>query len=297
MEVTAVLGHFTDPQFRYNIEPSYAIFLLDMSASASIQPGQRHLRELLHRQEKKRGFLIAFEGPDGSGKTTQRKLFKTWLRSVGHEVVTFKWNESPIIKPILRARKMARSLSAEEYCLLSAAGFRQQLEQEILPALWDGKTVVADRYLYTALARDSARGLELGWIINAYVPLFWPDVVFYFEIDADLASQRVSASRKPRFYEAGQDVTNIADPIRSHRKFVGRMIQEYEALAKIFQFLKVDGRQSIYEQHREIRKLFMVGHRRPWAEWNKEAVLAWLASKENIYSGESAQGNHEAKEE
>jgi len=179
--------------------------------------------------------------------------------------------------------------------VLSAAGFRQQLEQEILPALWDGKTVVADRYLFTAFARDAVRGLDLGWIMNAYVPLFWPDIVFYFEIDADLASQRVSASRKPKYYEAGQDVTNIADPIRSHRKFVARMIQEYEALAKIFQFLKVDGRQSIYEQHREIRKLFMVGHRREWAEWNTEAVLAWLGSKENTQSAEIAQGSLETQ--
>src|SRR5262245_32729284 len=86
------------------------------------------LRELLQGQEKKRGFLIAFEGPDGAGKTTQRKLFKTWLRSVGHEVVTYRWNSSPLIEPVLKARKQARSLSPGEYCLLSAAAFRHQLE-------------------------------------------------------------------------------------------------------------------------------------------------------------------------
>ncbi|HTS64492.1 MAG TPA: dTMP kinase [Candidatus Acidoferrales bacterium] len=264
-----------------------------MTAGVLTQADPRHLRTLLQAQEKKRGFLIAFEGPDGSGKTTQRKLFKTWLRSVGHEVVTFKWNESPVVKPLLRARKLAHSLSPEEYCVLSAAGFRQQLEQEILPALWDGKTVLADRYLFTAFARDAARGLELGWIMNAYLPLFWPDMVFYFEIDAALSSQRVSASRKPKYYEAGQDITNISDPIRSHRAFVARMIQEYDALAKIFQFLKVDGRQSIYEQHREIRKLFMLSHRRRWAEWNTDAVLTWLSSKDEIASVQSAPTSQE----
>ena len=78
------------------------------------------IRELLQRQERKRGFLVAFEGPDGAGKTTQRKLFKTWLRSVGHEVVTYRWNSSPLIEPVLKARKLARSLSPEEYCILSA---------------------------------------------------------------------------------------------------------------------------------------------------------------------------------
>jgi dTMP kinase len=253
-----------------------------MSPMARKPTDKLRLNELLQRQEKKRGFLVAFEGPDGSGKTTQRKLFKTWLRSVGHEVVTYKWNTSPLVNPILKARKLARSLSPEEYCVLSAAAFRHQLESQVMPALWEGKMVVADRFLFTALARDTARGLDLNWVMNAYVPLFWPDMVFYFELSADLSAQRVSAKRKPSFYESGQDVTNIADPQKSYRQFVGRVIQEYEALAKIFQFLKVDARQSIYEQHRAIRQMFMVGQRRPWAEWNTEALLSWLDSAPKV---------------
>ena len=242
---------------------------------------ERRLRELLRRQEKKRGFLVAFEGPDGSGKTTQRKLFKTWLRSVGHEVVTYKWNSSPLIEPILKARKQAHSLSPEEYCILSAAAFRHQLETEVLPALWEGKMVVADRFLFTALARDTARGLDLHWVMNAYLPLFWPDLVVYFELPRDLSTERLLSKKQPSYYEAGQDVTNIANPEKSHREFVGRVIQEYEALAKIFQFLKVDARLKIYEQHRQIRQMFMVGHRRNWAEWNQDAVLAWLRGRVN----------------
>ena len=251
-----------------------------MSVTIGDKADQKRFRDLLERQEKKRGYLIAFEGPDGSGKTTQRKLFKTWLRSVGHEVVTFKWNTSPVVNPILKARKLAHSLSPEEYCLLSAAAFRQQLEAQILPALWEGKMVVADRFLFTALARDTARGLDLTWVLNAYLPLFWPDIVFYFEVSPDLSAERVSVKRKPSYYESGQDVTNIADPFKSHRAFVGRVIKEYEALAKIFQFLKVDGRQSIYEQHRAIRQIFMLGHSRRWAEWNTEAVLEWMDNKD-----------------
>ena len=249
-----------------------------MSITQLDTTADRKIRELLRRQEKKRGFLIAFEGPDGSGKSTQRKLFKAWMRSVGHDVVTYRWNSSPVISPILTARKLAHSLSPEEYCLLSAAAFRHQLHTEILPALWSGKVVVADRFLYTALARDTARGLDLNWVMNAYLPLFWPDQVFYFALPAEVSSQRISSNKKPSFYEAGQDVTNIADPVASHRQFVGRVIQEYEALSKIFQFLRVDARQSIYEQHREIRQIFMQGDRRLWADWNMEAVVSWLNS-------------------
>ena len=248
----------------------------------------RRLRDLLRRQDKNRGFLVAFEGPDASGKTTQRKLFKAWMRSVGHEVVTYKWNSSPLISPILKARKLAHSLSPEEYCLLSAAAFRHQLNTEILPALWAGKVVVADQFLYTALARDVARGLDLHWVLNAYLPLFWPDQVFYFALTAEIAAQRARADKKPGFYASGQDVTNIADPVKSHTQFLGRVIQEYEALSKIFQFLKVDARQSIYEQHREIRQMFMAAHRRPsWAEWNTEAVLAWLSTRTGAPNGET----------
>jgi len=266
-----------------------------MSTTLHSHKEEGQLRELLRRQEKKRGFLVAFEGPDGSGKTTQRKLFRTWLRSIGHEVVTYRWNSSPMIEPILKARKLAHSLSPEEYCILSAAAFRHQLETEVLPALWEGKMVVADRFLFTALARDTARGLELGWVMNAYLPLFWPDMVFYFALPAELSSQRILANKKPSYYEAGQDVTNIADPLKSHREFVGRVIQEYEALSKIFQFLKVDARQSIYEQHRTIRQMFMQGHRRPWAEWNTEAVLSWLDSRARIPNVEIGEEKRQVK--
>jgi dTMP kinase len=265
--------------------------------SARLDPAEdRRLRELLHRQEKNRGFLVAFEGPDGSGKTTQRKLFKAWMRSVGHDVVTYKWNTSPLISPILKARKLAHSLSPEEYCILSAAAFRHQLDTEILPALWAGKVVVADQFLYTALARDTARGLDLDWVMNAYVPLFWPDHVFYFALPAEIATQRIRPDRKPGFYGSGQDVTNIADPAKSHLQFLGRVVQEYEALSRIFQFMKVDARQTIYEQHRAIRQLFMTAERRPWAEWNTGAVLAWLSIRAGAPNGETRKEERQERE-
>ena len=91
----------------------------------------------------------------------------------------------------------------------------------------------AAAFLFTALARDTARGLDLSWVMNTYVPLFWPDLVLYFALPAEVSSQRINARKKPSYYEAGQDVTNISDAAKSHQKFVGRVIDEYEALAKI----------------------------------------------------------------
>ncbi len=239
----------------------------------------RRLRELLHRQEEKRGFLVAFEGPDGSGKTTQRKLFKNWLKNEGCEVVTTKWNSSPLISPLIKARKAARSFTPEEFCLLHAADFRHRLENVVLPALWQGKIVVADRYLFTALARDAARGLELSWLLNVFHPLVWPDLVFYFSVSPETSARRIASTRAPKYYEAGQDVTKIADPFESYRQFISRVIHEYEQLAVIFEFVTVDAEQSIYDQHRLIRELFEQRRRRPWAEWNLEAILDWLGRR------------------
>jgi dTMP kinase len=234
------------------------------------------VRDRIRSRDGKRGLLIAFEGPDGSGKTTQRKLFKSWLKSEGHDVVTTKWNSSPLVKPLVKARKAARSLSPVEFCLLHAADYRHRLETEILPALWDGRTVIADRFLFTALARDAARGLDLDWLLHVYSPLFWPDLVFYFSVSPETSGSRITAGRSPSYYEAGQDVTAIEDPLESYRHFIERVIREYEALALIFRFVTVDAERSIQDQHERIRELYASGNRISWIERNEEALADWL---------------------
>jgi dTMP kinase len=236
----------------------------------------KQLCERIQARGKDRGLLVAFEGPDGSGKTTQRKLFKEWLAGEGYNVVTTKWNSSRLIKPIIKARKNLRSINREEFCLLHAADFRHRLETTILPALVEGKTVVADRYLFTALARDCARGLELDWLLHIYSPLYWPDIVFYFSVSAETSGKRIAATRTPKYYEAGQDVTNIDDPFKSYEKFISRVIQEYEALAVIFNFITIDAEAPIYDQHLIIRRLFQKSREREWPRWNEEAIEDWV---------------------
>ena len=220
----------------------------------------KRLCEEIQKKGKDRGLLIAFEGPDGSGKTTQRKLFKEWLAGEGYQVTT---------------TKNMRSINPEEFCLLHAADFRHRLENEIVPALIKGKMVVADRFLFTALARDAARGLPLDWLLHIYSPLYWPDIVFYFSVSPETSGKRIAATRTPKYYEAGQDVTNISDPFESYRQFIGRVIQEYEALAVIFKFIPIDAEAPIYDQHLQIRQLFQESRQRPWLEWNEEAIMDW----------------------
>jgi dTMP kinase len=251
-----------------------------------MSPSRSSLRTLAGRARahfcdtsQRRGLLVAFEGADGSGKTTQRKLFKTWLKAEGYNVVTTKWNSSDLVKPLIKIRKSIRVLSPEEFSLLHAADFRHRVEHVVLPALWAGKVVIADRFLFTGLARDVARGLDLDWVLKLYQPLLWPDLVFYFAISTGTSSQRVSAVRTPSFYEAGQDVTELEDATASYERFITRVIREYESLAVIFNFVTVDAERSIGEQHHEIRRLFSDGTARPWSEWNLDAVVEWLRQR------------------
>src|SRR3954471_7826318 len=102
------------------------------SKALSVREARRHAVSHFTRPTGRRGLLVAFEGPDGSGKTTQRKLFKKWLQSEGYDVVTTKWNSSDLIKPIIKPRKNARALSPEEFSLLHAADFRHRIEHQIL---------------------------------------------------------------------------------------------------------------------------------------------------------------------
>jgi dTMP kinase len=255
-----------------------ASFMMPSSpAAALLREARRRARDHFSGRSGRRGLLIAFEGPDGSGKTTQRKLFKTWLKSENYDVVTTTWNSSDLIKPLIKSRKTLQVLTATEFSLLHAADFRHRVESTILPALWAGKVVIADRFLFTGLARDVARGLDLDWVLKLYQPLLWPDLVFYFSVSPATSGRRVTATRTPNFYEAGQDVTKVDDPVASYQRFIGRVINEYDSLALIFKFVTIDAERSIGEQHHQLRRLFQEGQQRPWSDWNTDAVAEWLS--------------------
>jgi dTMP kinase len=202
------------------------------------------------------GTLIVFEGLDGSGKTTQRKLLKTWLEASGNDVVVSKWNSSPLFKDLIKARKASRRLDPVYYSILHAADFRHRLESFIQPALRDGKIVLADRYFFTGIARDVARGLDRARIANLYSCARRPDLVFYFSAAPYSLAKRIAASREIKFYEAGQDVTGLDDPFESYLHFAPKVMQEYAKLHRQFGFITVDAEQSVVAQHKFIREVY-----------------------------------------
>src|SRR5262249_45410561 len=116
--------------------------------------------------------------------------------------------------------------------------------------------VLADRYVFTGIARDVARGLDREWSMSLYMPVRWPDMVFYFLASPQTCAKRIAASRKIKYYEAGQDITGIADPFESYLRFASKVIEEYEKLNEEFAFITVDAHQPIHDQHRFIRHVY-----------------------------------------
>src|SRR5437867_7272000 len=213
-------------------------------------------KNMMFTEESDPGLLIAFEGMDGSGKTTQRRLLKAWLQSNGEAIVVSKWNSSPLFKDLIKGKKRARLLDPAFYAVLHAADFRHRFETVIRSALREGKIVLADRYIFTGITRDVARGLDRNRTIQLYSSVRKPDLVFYFSAPPEVLATRIASYRDIKFYEAGQDVTRLEHSLESYLHFAPKVIQEYARLDSEFGFITVDARQSIYDQHRFIRETY-----------------------------------------
>ncbi len=189
-----------------------------------------------------KGKLIALEGPDGCGKTTHAKLLADWLRSQGHEVlVTDEPTDGPIGRILKRALSGKTRLPVEAEALLFAADRVQHSAQVIEPALNEGKIMITERYLYSSLAYQSARGLSRGWIktINEAAPK--PDLAILIDVPAEIALKRIKSSRALDIFE--QDL-----------KLQRRVRANYQEVAKSEGLKVVDGTSKIEKTRVEIRK-------------------------------------------
>lgn len=202
------------------------------------------------------GKLFIVEGTDGSGKSTQLALLYQWLKSEGYPVFFSEWNSSPLVKNTTKRAKKARLFTPTTFSLIHATDFADRTERDIIPPLKAGAIVLADRYCYTAFARDVARGCDRRWVRDVYQFAVKPTVAFFFRAPLEVAIDRITSGRPElKYYEAGMDMGWSDDEEDSFKIFQGKILDEYDLMIDEFGLTKIDATRSIEAQQREMRRI------------------------------------------
>jgi len=202
------------------------------------------------------GILIAVEGLDGSGKSTQAHLLVQWLRALGAPVHHTEWNSSPMVKSATKEGKKNQRLVPETFHYIHAADFADRWERQIEPLLAVGGVVICDRYKFTAMARDGARGIDQERIEMTYSFARDPDLTLYFEVDAEISLSRIMKGRPNlKFYESGMDMGWTDDPVESYKKLQGRMREIYGEIAESGRMVRIDSNRGIAEIQKNVRRI------------------------------------------
>ena len=218
------------------------------------------------------GKLIAVEGLDGSGKSTQVYLLKRWLDLSGYKVFFTEWNSSSIVREATRKGKRRNLLTPTTFSLIHCTDFADRYERNILPMLKAGFIVLADRYKFTALARDTVRGCPQEWVEQLYSFAFQPDITFYFSLPLRTALDRILSGRPAlKYHEAGMDLGLSPDPVESFKIFQGRIHKTYELLAKKHGFTRIPSDRPVEAIQEEVRGVLRdridLAHYKAVARW------------------------------
>src|SRR3954471_21184022 len=200
------------------------------------------------------GKLIAIEGSDGVGRTTQIQLLREWLEVKGYGVVETGWTRSTLMQPTIEIAKASNTLNKLTFVLLYATDFADRLEKEIIPALKAGFIVLSDRYIFTALARAGVRGVDRQWLRNLYGFAIAPHLVFYLNVDVRTLIGRVLEARGMDFWESGMDLKTGDDIYDSFRTYQNKLLKEYASMSDESQSRVVDARRSIDRIQDELRR-------------------------------------------
>ncbi len=202
------------------------------------------------------GKLIAVEGLDGSGKSTQIYLVKRWLELGGYKVFFTSWNSSPIVEKATKKGKKKQLLTPTTFALIHATDFADRYDRQILPLLYAGFIVLADRYIYTAYARDGVRGCDPAWTKRLYSFTRQPDLTLWFNVPVEVSLKRV-LERRPnlKYYEAGMDMGFSKDPYESYRAFQSNIHKHYSRMADEYNFTVIDANRPAEEMQREVRSI------------------------------------------
>lgn len=201
------------------------------------------------------GKLIVVEGADGSGRSTQIVRLVEWLEGTGHATVQVGLKRSTLVSEELERAQEGNILSRTTLSLFYATDFADQLENIILPALRAGFIVLADRYIYTLMARDMVRGMDQSWLKNLYGIAPEPDAVFYLNVPPEELVQRNFAKNTGLdYWESGMDLGFSRDMFDSFMNYQTKMQQTFRALQSTYGFTIVDGMRSADAISAELRK-------------------------------------------
>jgi dTMP kinase len=202
------------------------------------------------------GRLIAVEGLDGSGKSTQIRLLKRWLELQGLKVFFSEWNSSELVKAATSKGKKRHLLTPSTFSLIHATDFADRYERQLVPLMRAGYVVLCDRYIFTAFARDTVRGCPPRWVRGLYGFAALPDLVFFFNTPLEVPLRRILDGRPElKYFEAGMDLRLASDPYDSFRIFQGRILEQYLAMSSEFGFRVIDADQPVEAQQSVIRRL------------------------------------------
>ena len=200
------------------------------------------------------GALVVIEGTDASGKSTQIDLLKRHLEAQGYGVVVSEWKSSELIASVIDEAKERNLFNANTFSLMYASDFAFRLENQVLPSLEAGFIVLMDRYTYTAYARDVVRGVKPAWVRKLYNYAPAPDMTFYIDIPVDTILKRIIASKNFDYYEAGRDIGLSTDFYDSFKMYQSKIMEEYSQMSKEYDFIKINGNDTIENIHDVIKK-------------------------------------------
>lgn len=205
------------------------------------------------------GKLVVIEGQDSSGRTTHVAKLAQWLEVEGYAVVQVGLRGSELVAPELEVAREGNTLSPRTMSLFYATDFYDQLENKIVPALRAGAIVLADRYIFTLMARDLVRGAELEWVANLYAKAIVPDHLFFLQASTPtLMDRRLTEHPDLDYWESGMDLGISRDWHESFLKYQGRMRTQFQFLAKQFGFEVINANRSMPTVQRELKNRLQV---------------------------------------
>jgi dTMP kinase len=200
------------------------------------------------------GMLFVVEGADSSGRSTQIEQLAQWLQQRGSAVVRTGLTRSTLVGSAIGRAKEGNVLSPRTMSLFYATDFYDQMENVIVPALRAGSVVLADRYIFTLLARDIVRGAEPGWTESVYSMAIVPDAVFFLAASPQtLVERTLSAYHRLDYWESGMDLGLSRDWFDSFMRYQARLHREFAALAKRFGFRTVNANRSVRAVQEDLR--------------------------------------------